>query len=106
MRRISGLLVIGAFLLTGCAAAPAEPKPTQTAAAEPTYLDLMRDTKAFFGADDAALNKIGHSICDALEDGSTYDDAAEMLGVAGLTASQAESVIFASADEFCPSQAR
>ena len=76
------------------------------APAEPTYLELMRDTKAFFGADDTALNKVGNSICDALKDGSTYDDTVKWLGVAGLTAEQAESVIFASAAEFCPEQAR
>lgn len=86
--------------LAGCAQTPAPAaEPTEEA---PTYVELMRDTKGFTGASDAEIEKIGESVCAALKDGSTPDDAAHMLTLGGLTPQQAVDVVFHTANELCP----
>lgn len=98
--RLSGVAVTMAvvLLVVGCSASP-----TPTATAEPsTFLDDMRATKGFFGADDKQLRDVGESVCAALRNGSSFEDVGHYLTVGGLTKTQATDVIFASAKEYCP----
>ena len=107
MKMRVGVLLIGAvLLLPGCASPSSAPSPSATVDPEATFLSELRDTKAFFGSTDQQLITIGKDVCDALANGSTYADAKSMLGVAGLDSSDAETVIFASAEAYCPDQAR
>jgi len=102
-------LIFGAVValgLTGCTSSTtAEPSPTPTAEAS-TYLDDMRDTRGFVGADDAAIEQVGKSVCAALEDGTSLEEAAHYLALGGLTDEQAETAAYLSADEYCPDEGR
>jgi hypothetical protein len=96
-----GLTVV-MFALAGCAGAAA-PTPTPTVEAS-TFLDGMRATDAFFGFPDAQLHRIGKSVCDALRDGSTFDDLVETLAITDYDEDQVSTIIFASSREYCPEQ--
>lgn len=106
MYKFGGLLLIGALTLSGCAGAVA-PTPTPTIAA-PSYLDTLRDTRAFVGRTDASLNTLGQDICAVLKEGTSLREAMGLLKMAssGMTPTQAETVVYAAADEFCPALAR
>jgi hypothetical protein len=103
MKKLGGFLLIGAFVLSGCAVTP-EPVPTVSA---PTYLQTVRDSKVFFGYSDERINDVGQLYCDNLQGGATYNETVELLQFveSGISRDQAETVIYAMAAEFCPEQA-
>lgn len=102
-RSLAALTLVAALALSGCAAG-AEPEATPTPT-ESSFLDEMRSTEAFFGFSDEQLQTIGQSTCDALRDGSSFDDIVDTLAINDFTKDQATTIIFASAAEYCPEQA-
>lgn len=97
-------------LLAGCSSTPPAPAPpvqtTPTPTPSSTFIDEMRSTGAFFGFPDGQLRDIAQTICEALDEGSTFDGLVETLAVNDFTEDQASTVIFASAREYCPEHER
>jgi len=101
MMRLSGILLIGAVTLGGCASTPPAAEPT----ADPNavYLETVRDTNALVGASDERLISLGESTCAAMKDGTSFKEAVRFLGIGGIDdADDAETIAAASIDAFCP----
>ena len=103
---LSALAAVGVLLLAGCSTPAPEPSPTPTVSAEEQFLDEMRATEALFGFPDEQLVSIGESICDALRDGSTFDDMVRTLAITDYSEDEASAMIFASSKAYCPEQER
>jgi len=101
MERLSGLLLIGAVMLGGCASTPPTPEPTSDPDA--IYIETVRDTNALVGASDEQLISLGESTCAAMKDGTSFEEAVKFLGIGGVDdADDAETIAAASIDAFCP----
>ena len=102
------LLVLSGTGLSACSSSGTAQAETPTPSPTPSFdfLAEMRSTKAFFGFDDAQLRQIGQTTCDALADGSSFDDLVDTLALNDFTKDQATMVIFASAREYCPQYER
>lgn len=108
MKKRRGLwpALICGLLLAGCGTPAAKTTPTPTLSSEDQFLEEMRATNAFFGFADEQLITIGGSICDALRDGSTFDDLVRTLAINDYDEEEASAMIFASARAYCPEQER
>lgn len=104
------VVALALVALTGCSPSASEPTatptPTPTVSSEAVFLKEMRATEAFFGFPDEQLIRIGNSVCEALRDGSTFDDLVSTLAITDYTKDEASSIIFASAKAYCPEQER
>lgn len=103
---LSVLAAVGVLFLAGCSTSAPEPSAAPTVSAEEQFLDEMRATEALFGFPDEQLVSIGKSICDALRDGSTFDDMVRTLAITDYSEDEASAMIFASSKAYCPEQER
>jgi outer membrane biogenesis lipoprotein LolB len=96
-----GLVAIAAvLLLSGCATEQAAVEPSSTASA--SYEDQMRELDQFFGYSDEDVQSAGQSICSAMEDGTSFERAKELLGMNGMNEADASTAVRLSVSEYCP----
>jgi len=102
MKMWKAALALPLLLIAGCASNAGQPASAPTATPTASYADQMRDIDHFFGYADSDLQSAGESICAAMEDGTTFERAKELLGMNGMSDGEASEAVRLSVDEYCP----